>query len=325
MPPTMAAMLPAELRAVFDRFITTEYVTIDGRGQPIAWPVTPYPHEHDGELCLDVTTGLGYPNKARDAQRNPRIALLFSDPTGSGLTDPPMVLVQGTARVDEEDLEANRERYRREGRAKLPKANEKAPPPSMDRFMSWYVDRIYIHLVPQRVLVWRNGDVTAQPEVVLDELPGLGSPSPQSTGPGGRTPQSGWDERIERLGTQYTTAVLAIVGADGFPLAARVPVRADRAAGLVRLEATPAGIPLTPGRACITAHAHGPEFEWQRNFQVRGDLVEADGGWALRPRKLVGGFEIPENQFAVLRENFRKVMRYRKTAKAELKKRKAPA
>jgi hypothetical protein len=119
--------------------------------------------------------------------------------------------------------------------------------------------------------------------------------------------------------------VLAIVGPDGFPLAARVPARADRAAGLVRIGAPPAGIALAPGRACLTAHAHGPEFEWQRNFQVRGDLVEADGGWALRPRKLVGGFEIPQGQLAVLRENFNKVRRYRKIAKAELQKRKASA
>jgi hypothetical protein len=315
MPPTMAAMLPAELREVFDRFITTEYVTIDGRGQPIAWPVTPYPHEDDDQVCLDVTTGLGYPKKARDAQRNPKVALLFSEPTGSGLTDPPTILVQGTARVDEEDLAANRERYRREGKVKLPKANEKAPPPSMDRFMSWYVDRIYVHVVPQRVVVWRNGGT---PEVVLDELPPGEAPPAQ---PFGGAPT--WDARIEQLGSQYATAVLALVGADGFPLAARVPVRADRAAGVVRIEAVPAGIPLARGRACITAHAHGPEFEWQRNFQVRGELVEADGGWTLRPHKLVGGFEIPENQLAILRENFRKVMRYRKIAKAELKKRKA--
>jgi hypothetical protein len=315
MPPTMAAMVPAELREVFDRFITTEYVTIDGRGQPIAWPVTPYPHEDHDQVCLDVTTGLGYPKKARDAQRNPKVALLFSEPTGSGLTDPPTILVQGTARVDEEDLAANRERYRREGKVKLPKANEKAPPPSMDRFMSWYVDRIYVHVVPQRVVVWRNGGT---PEVVLDELPAGEAPPAQ---PFGGAPT--WDARIEQLGSQYATAVLALVGADGFPLAARVPVRADRAAGVVRIEAVPAGIPLARGRACITAHAHGPEFEWQRNFQVRGELVDADGGWTLRPHKLVGGFEIPENQLAILRENFRKVMRYRKIAKAELKKRKA--
>jgi hypothetical protein len=312
MPPHMATTLPADLRAVFDRFITTEYVTIDGRGQPIAWPVTPYPHDDDG-TCIDVTTGLGYPKKARDAQRNANVALLFSDPTGSGLDNPPSVLVQGTARVDEEDLEANARRYLREGRVKLPKANEKMPPEPMHRFLRWYLDRIYIHVVPQRVLVWRNGGV---PEVVLDELPAGEAPQSQ---PHGGSPT--WDERIEQLGTQYPTAVLAIVGADGFPLAVRVPVHADRDAGLVRIDATSAGVPLAPGRACVTAHAHGPEFEWQRNFQVRGDLVEADGGWALLPRKLVGGFEIPESQVAVLRENFRKVMRYRKIAKAELAKR----
>src|SRR3954470_5173127 len=162
MPPQMAATLPADLKAVFDRFYTTEYVTVDDRGQPIAWPVTPYPHEDRGATCIDVTTGLGYPKKARDAQRNPKVALLFSEPHGSGLDEPPAVLVQGTARVDEEDLAANRERYRREGAAKLPKAMEKAPPPAMDRFMSWYVDRIYIHVRPDRVFVWPKGDIAAE-------------------------------------------------------------------------------------------------------------------------------------------------------------------
>jgi hypothetical protein len=316
MTPAMAATLPADLKAVFDRFITTEYVTIDERGQPIAWPVTPYPHEDNGETCIDVTTGLGYPKKARDAERNPKVALLFSEPHGSGLHQPPTVLVQGTARIDEDDLAANRERYRREGRAKLPKATEKLPPPSMDRFMSWYVDRIYVHVRPQRVLVWRNGDIAAEPEIVLDEL--AQGEAPPAAAPGGDTT---WEPRIEQLGTQYATAVLAIVGPGGFPFAGRVPVQADRAAGVVRIGAVPNGMPIAPGRACLTAHVHSPEFEWQRNFQVRGDLIESDGGWALRPRKLVGGFEIPESQVAVLRENFRKVMRYRKIAKAELKKR----
>jgi hypothetical protein len=316
MPPTMAATIPSELRAVFDRFYTTEYVTVDGRGQPIAWPVTPYPHE-DGGTCIDVTTGLGYPKKAHDARRNPRVALLFSEPHGSGLDEPPMVLVQGTARVDEEDLAANRERYRREGKAKLPKAAAKLPPPALDRFMSWYVDRVYVHVRPERILVWPKGDIAAPPELVLDEAqPGERAPAQPAAG------QPIWEPRIEQLGTTYPTAVLALVAPDGFPFAGRVPVQADRAARLVRLAATPNGMPVEPGRACLTAHMHSPEFEWQRNFQVRGELVETDAGWALVPHKLVGGFEVPETQVAVLRENFRKVMRYRKTAKAELAKRK---
>lgn len=322
MPPEMAATLPAELRAVFDRFYTTEFVTIDGRGQPIAWPLTPYPHDDDNGSCIDVTTGLGYPKKARDAERNPRVALLFSEPHGSGLDEPPMVLVHGTARVDEEDLAANRERYRREGTAKLPKAAERLPPPALDRFMSWYVDRIYVHVVPQRILVWPKGDIAAEPQVVLDELAPGATPG---TVPGVASGDPVWEPRIEQLGTTYPSAVLAVVGPDGFPFAGRVPIRADRDAGLVRIGAVPNGMPIAPGRACLTAHMHSPDFEWQRNFQVRGELVEDDGGWALSPRKVVGGFEVPETQVAILRENFKKVMRYRKTAKAELARRRATA
>src|SRR3954453_16095384 len=114
----MTATLPPEICEVFDRFITTEYVTVDGRGQPIAWPVTPYHHREEG--CIDVTTGLGYPKKAEDARANPRVALLFSEPAGSGLQDPPTVLVQGTAVVDDRDLQANRRRYEHESLEKLP-------------------------------------------------------------------------------------------------------------------------------------------------------------------------------------------------------------
>src|SRR4051794_16272441 len=114
----MTATLPRELQEAFDRFVTTEYTTVDRRGQPITWPVTPY--YSPGDPCIDVTTALGYPKKAHDARANPKVGLLFSDPTGSGVANPPQVLVQGTAKVDDEDLEANRERYTRESLEKLP-------------------------------------------------------------------------------------------------------------------------------------------------------------------------------------------------------------
>src|SRR6478672_3530375 len=100
----MTASLPSDVQAVFDRFITTELTTVDRAGQPITWPVTPY--YRVGGPCIDVTTGLGYPKKADDARANPMVSLLFSDPTGSGLDDPPMVLVQGSAEVDDRDLDA---------------------------------------------------------------------------------------------------------------------------------------------------------------------------------------------------------------------------
>ena len=121
----MIATCADRLLEVFERSVTTEYVTVDHRGQPIVWPVTPYFRRED--QTIDVTTGLGYPKKADDAAANPHVALLFSDPTGSGLDDPPMVLVQGTATVDDRDLDANRDRYARESAAKLPATRRRQP------------------------------------------------------------------------------------------------------------------------------------------------------------------------------------------------------
>src|SRR5918998_2275128 len=132
----MTATLPAEVQQVFDRFITTEFTTVDRNGQPITWPLTPY--YRPGDPCIDVTTGLGYPKKANDARANPKVAMLFSDPTGSGLESAPQVLVQGTAEVDDRDLDANRERYRREIVQKLPGTKSQLPPRFLERAFNWY-------------------------------------------------------------------------------------------------------------------------------------------------------------------------------------------
>src|SRR5213080_316430 len=136
----MTASLPEDVQAVFDRFVTTEYTTIDRRGQPITWPVTPY--YRPGQDAIDVCTGIGYPKKADDAAANPRVALLFSDPTGCGLDDPPMVLVQGAAKVDDADLDANAERYLRESQEKLPNQRVVSIPKPLRPLFGWYYKRL---------------------------------------------------------------------------------------------------------------------------------------------------------------------------------------
>ena len=321
----MTETLPADIREVFDRFITTEYVTIDDRGQPIAWPVTPYHHPESG--CVDITTGLGYPKKARDAEREPRVALLFSDPTGSGIDGAPMVLVQGTAHVDDSDLEANWLRYERESAAKLPVAASKLPSPFIRRrLMAWYFLRLYVHVSPERVFVWPHGDPRSEPQLLDAHLEEVRSGHNEEPETGHAEPAGGgfvWDARLDEIGTaQNPSAVIAVVGPDGFPFAARVPVRADRSARVVRLDAEPVGAPLEPGLACLVVHRHPPDFSWQVNFQVRGDLIRDGEGWALAPRKLVGGFELPPgSRLATMRLNAKKVRRYHRTAKAELARR----
>src|SRR5215211_7482911 len=80
----MKGSLPAELVEVLERSATADYVTIDRRGQPVVWPLTPRYQAHEG--CIDVTV-------AR-VEADDRVALLFSDVEA-------MVLVQGTAHVDD--------------------------------------------------------------------------------------------------------------------------------------------------------------------------------------------------------------------------------
>jgi Pyridoxamine 5'-phosphate oxidase len=291
----VTASLPAEVQQVFERFITTEFTTIDRRGQPICWPLTPY--YRAGDPCIDVTTALGYPKKAFDAQANPKVSLLFSEPTGCGMDDPPQVLVQGTADVDARDLEANRERYTREALEKLPGSKELLPPKPLQRMFSFYFTRLYIHVRPERVYVWPDGDSTREPELFdahMEEVRSGHDEEAESEPEDVEVRPAVWDDRMDELGRKYPEAVLALVAPDGFPFSVRVPISVDRAAKRVRIGAGALGVPVHPGRACLAAHAHGANFEWQENFQVRGDLVEDDGGWALVPHKLIGGLELPK-------------------------------
>jgi hypothetical protein len=290
----VTASLPREVQQVFDRFITTEYTTVDRRGRPICWPVTPY--YSPGDPCIDVTTALGYPKKALDARTNPKVALLFSDPTGSGIEGAPQVLVQGMADVDYRDLEANRERYTRESLEKLPASKELLPPKPLQRAFSFYFTRLYVHVRPERIYVWPEGDATREPELYDAHLEEVRSghdeePEGQSAPPEGGV--AAWDERMDELGERYPEAVLSLVAPDGFPFSVRVPISVDRGARRVRIGSGALGVPVQPGPACLAAHDHAPDFGWQRNFQVRGDLVEEDGGWALVPHRLIGGLELP--------------------------------
>jgi Pyridoxamine 5'-phosphate oxidase len=316
----MTATLPDHVQRVFDRFITTEVTTVDGRGQPITWPLTPY--YSLGDPCIDVTTGLGYPKKAKDARANPKVAMLFSDPTGSGIEGSPHVLVQGTADVDDRDLDANLERYKREIKVKLPATQDQMPPKVFEPLLSWYLTRIYIHVRPERVYVWEDGDVTREPRLFdahMEEVRSGHDEEPDAEHPGAQGGPEVWDERMDELGAKYPEAVVSLVAPDGFPFSVRLPIEVDRGAHRLRLGGAPVGVPWQPGLACVTAHDHSPDFTWQRNFQVRGDLVEEGGAWAVIPRKLIGGFELPPGGvIARTRINLKKFRRYRKIAKREL-------
>jgi hypothetical protein len=236
------------------------------------------------------------------------------------------VLVQGTADVDDRDLDRNTERYLRESLERRPGLKKMVPPRFLRRLFKWYYTRIYVHVRPERVYVWPDCDVTREPELFDSHMEEVRSHHDEEPPAERAAPDHGewvWDERIEEVGERYDKAVLSLVSPDGFPFSVRVPVRLDRERRLVRIDADPVGVPFQPGLACLTVHDHDDDFTWQRNFQVRGDLVQDESGWALGPHKLVGGMEAPPSTVKRWRDNARKANRFRRTAKRELDRRTA--
>ena len=93
---------------IINSYRVAEFVTLTRNGSPVCWPLAPALER--GRLVF--STGYMYPTKAQNAQRNPHVAALFSDPTASGRSDEdPLVLVQGLAEVFDQDLQRNTERY----------------------------------------------------------------------------------------------------------------------------------------------------------------------------------------------------------------------
>jgi Pyridoxamine 5'-phosphate oxidase len=212
----VTASLPTEVQQVFDRFRTTAYTTLDQRGQPVCWPATP--SYEPGDPCIDVTTVPGDRDDAADARTNPKVALLFSEPAGSGMDDDaPQVLIQGTAHVGGGEV-------------------------------------VRVH--PERVFVWPSGDATEEPQLFdahMEEVRSGHDEEPDEPHAAAEGGSVAWDDRIEQLGSGFE-AVLSLVAPDGFPFSVRVPIAVDGAARRLRIAAGVLGVPVQPGLACLTAH-----------------------------------------------------------------------
>ncbi len=210
------------------------------------------PRYRAGAPCIDV-----HSERADEARANTQVGLLFCDGTGSGLASPPVVLVQGTAQVD----------------PSAPGAAE-------------------IHIRPERVYVWPEGNPGAEPRLYDAHMEEVRSGHSEEPEHGHAAPAGGagsWDPRLEALGGRSPSAILSVVSPDGFPFAARVRVAVDPAQRRVVLAQLPAGLPLAAGRACLATDVRDDPSGAGASIQVRGDLVPVDGGWALIPHSVAGG------------------------------------
>ncbi|GIH65784.1 hypothetical protein [Microbispora siamensis] len=294
---------PAEILPVLENALTCEYASLTRAGAPITWPVGPYVAE-DGRT-VDVSTGLTYPSKAERARRDPRVALLFSDPTGSPVSDPPVVLVQGLATVRDADLQANTDLYLRRTLAKYPQAVARQPWFLLRR-QAWYWARIWIEVTPLRVLWWPHGRLDAPPlrwEAAPEVTAPPSDPAPTGAGaPGWLEPPADWRPRADyavRLGDP----VLTVIGEDGWPLPLR-SLGATRVDDGFLVRTGPPGV-LARGRACLTFHTHGADMSGQDNVVLVGEATPLPDGVHVRVERALADFSLSGSRFGQVRKMMR--------------------
>jgi Pyridoxamine 5'-phosphate oxidase len=242
-------LLPHDLAA----YRTCEFATLAKDGTPITWPAAVLP-QANGTLTL--TTSLGFPQKAFNIRRDGRVALLFSDPTGSGLQDPAQVLVQGTATCPDRvvtspgDLTA----YWSMLFDRQPSCRAYLNP-LMRPLVDWYFMRLVITVTPEQVTT----------------LPAL-------------APRDSAVQASDLLGSAllqgFPSAVLGSRDRDGMPVLTRVrPVPAETGYRL----GVPEDVKVSAGPASLLVHRHDDKLAKLRFALVRGQLRQEASGWLLAP------------------------------------------
>ena len=156
--------LPPEVEEVLGRFRTCEFSTLARSGTPIAWPVAALWRPGEGRFV--ITTSVGLARKALNVRRDPRVSLLFSDPTASGLEEPPAVLVQGDAVSPDEvrTSPAGFEDYWERLFERQPAGAMYGANPLARYLFDWYYMRLYLFVRPRRFLWWPDGDFGRPPQ-----------------------------------------------------------------------------------------------------------------------------------------------------------------
>lgn len=255
---------------IINTYRVAEFVTLAWDGSPVCWPL--FPDYDAGRLIF--STGYVYPTKARNAQRNPRVAALFSDPTASGRSDDdPFVLVQGIAEVFDQDLQRNTERY-------VDQLLHKGPAmfritlqiPVLRQFLVGYLTRIWIEMTPQKEYAWSRRTSRVPEPLRTARRPGAFSP-----GAGINLP----NELFQWLPRYTRPPVLAFIDRTGWPAMTRVHVT-------VREDYIDVGSDIESSYgapACLTFHRLVGNYVANDAFLIRGHF---DTKGRLIPEKVVG-------------------------------------
>jgi general stress protein 26 len=268
-PASPLAGLDADLLATIDAYRTCEFATVSRSGTPIAWPLVTVRND-DGTFTF--TTCIGFPAKAYNIRRDPRVSLLFSDPTASGARSRPQVVVQGTATCPDEVVTspATVERFWRQLYERQPAGTVYGANPLVRRLFDFYYFRLLITVTPTRV--WTVDPAPTDGPIAVP-----------------RPPRSAHDPAsdVQRQLRRYTSAVVSWIDDIG-PRSLRVGVDGVQPDGALRLR-LPAGQPLTEGPVSLLCHRHDERMWNMSSFNATGRLHRRRSGWVFVPERYLPG------------------------------------
>lgn len=260
--------------SVLDGYRTCEFATLAKDGTPLAWPTTPF-RQQDGTLL--ITASIAFAQKALNVRRDGRVALLFSDQTGSGLIAPVQIFIGGNARCSELTTSPEGlEEYWWMLFQRQPSSRSYTLP-GVRSLMDWYYMRLLITVTPGHVLERPSGSVTRPTEA-------LPTGSPELAGAWRRAERAGLPGARELAG--YSSAVFAARNADGgVELARAIPQPADD--GYV-VGAAP-DTDVVDGPASLLVHRHNDKLAKMSYALVRGRIWRLGTGadWFFSPDRVV--------------------------------------
>ncbi|MEV5414198.1 pyridoxamine 5'-phosphate oxidase family protein [Thermopolyspora sp. NPDC052614] len=276
----ISTMLSTSQAPVVDAYFTCELATISKSGVPIAWPVVALRH---GDGTFLITTSIALPQKAFNIRREPKVAMLFSDPTGTGFDTLPEILVQGTADCPDKVVTSPQglEPYWTKlwhRQPPMPLSGARSP---VRRFFDWYYMRLLITVTPVRV--------TERPSLDAG-VPARTAPTSPTDGPAVVQVSDLTDPfgRANASFSGYRSAVLSTIDPEGFTSLRRVRLVADPSSGSFLIDLPGTATPH-PGPASILCHSHDDTLQKLRTSGCLGHVGVRDGAWTFTPTRFVPG------------------------------------
>lgn len=160
-------MFLPEIEQILLHYRTCEFTTLTKNGTPVTHPVSAW--YQPGIDHITITTSIGFPHKIENVRRNPRVSLLFSNPTGCGLISDDgeptsaIVLIQGDATVDDHlTVVEGLEDFWRRMFIWQPRSKDYLKTRLSRYLADWYFMRVQIAVTPRHVRYWPSSRVSSK-------------------------------------------------------------------------------------------------------------------------------------------------------------------